>query len=210
MKTILLGGLGMKMKHLQKYSSSPSIPLTYNSLYTSSVKYGHHRYASQLKQVLLQNEKSILHVFSAASWFCVDKVLHDETCKNRIAGVIMESNPYYFDEKQFVKEIKRQNKILQPISSTFLENGLKLYLDVNGATPAWRYNYLEKMNNIDLPTMVIASKEDQIIPYNYSLEFYNSLSTNKELFLSDTGQYCRIIRDNPEYIDKIEIFKKNL
>ncbi len=68
--------------------------------------------------------------------------------------------------------------------------------------PRSRFDSLSRMSRINVPVLIVHSKQDELIPYQMSVELYEKANQPKELLLLEKGGHNDLIAA-PEYIKSL-------
>lgn len=210
MKRLLLGGFGMQTKHLFKYKFNTNIQTYVHHPFVLGNVWLHPIYQKRIKQTIMESKESVcIHLFSSSTWITT-KLLNDPDVKDKIHGLIMDSPAYLFREEIFIKAMLEQNKTMKFLNHLPLISWLDIYLNTTGGTLEWRENFKRTLEQIKIPTLILHSKNDHLIPYHDSVTL-NSHLKNSELKLFEHGSHCQLIRYYPdEYASLVKTFVKNI
>ena len=204
MRSIILGGFGMRAKHLARYQHMPQhSAFSHSNLALCSVNHGMPAYIERLRGAVADAEQAgervVLHVISASSWYVADYLR--EHRPSNVAGIVLESTPYQFDLEPLALELLPSS--IASASCTVLDALLR----VNGASETWRQGYLESIENppgVD-KVLVVGSQRDSMIPTAQFEQLASTLEGNgkaTDLFISDHARHALAIRDDAARYDE--------
>ena len=168
MNTLILGGFGMKSRHLGKiYGVGKRVCLENEWWKLLNPSFGHFKLLDTYHKSLGSN--NIVHSISASVWSSHKLFDHQNVQK-----IVLESPPYLFDTKPLSNTLSKMYK-LNPI---WIETFLKHSLHYMGATPEWKSSFIHQIENIKKPTLILTSENDNLIPYSQHCELYEKLSSH--------------------------------
>jgi len=215
-KSIILGGMGMKMKHLLSYNQIPVYKkLTHNTIKLCSV-YLHPEYNKRLNNVIEKanhnNQNLILHCMSSTCWYSIpfinnynESIIKNKYKKPLIKNLILESPTYHFNIDSLINHnanmIQKTHYCNKYSTLKYILNNL---IKFSGATDKWKTNYINTLENISgvENVLIVGSKKDELINYNQFEELSDKLNNNGkkvELVLSEKSRHNLFIKDDPIY-----------